>query len=1040
VESLVPSQRPALSSVGREAGLLGGASLNGLPAPAPARGFGRGMRSSKPTGTRALSRNFGSMQSLSLEKSVVQDNVPAEIASGLYIGSIHAAFNSEFLLSRRIFYIVNASGVEATFPRKFTYLTVEVRDKEYADILSCVPFVHTFVSNALKRGGSVLIHCNGGRSRSAALSCAHLMLVRGISFEEAQTIVYRARPVCNINKGFQQQLRAFDRAQRNIVLANQILLRVRLAEVSKKKADEELRGLKHKRRLSSKVRCNAGEPNSKSRTFQNAMEEDEGSTRPSPGSCSRKDYERQSTFESEALSQPDGPGDLPPGAAEGNPRNSVGASAPRPESKHASRAKGGLDEIRGKVGSKIRFCHSSTGRVVAIPMMRSLEKSMCCRQCKQRLVYYRSIVRLDMSVPDICRADLDPPTPRDATGSMDTSPALPRKPSNRYRRDSSQDEYSPLPTPKASQRGSRRVKDSPFQLTDNSSRGSSKALPNPVEGRRDARMKEEGNGEPWNSPLASRTPGGRPLDYDEDEAEDGDEAAVPVTGDLELESVPPKLQRNTHSFPKLSRTSMEERKVSNVEQSQSASVSPAVGLRRSGSRSAVQSTTLPPVLASAPHLRVETQISSPQTYMELMSVSDTEDIQATQMTASVASTSTPSFQSLASALSTASLDDVRARQALEAFDSFRDKSDGVETDRQSGKSRKVLVPKLRVTMNENPLEIGGAPRRRRRSRSLSLSSYTETEQWVALVALLEEAISPKRTCADICLAINQPPVVEAVKTSEDHPPDIDIMSARSHQSAASVSSLASDPSEVSDAGGMHANGDGGEDFATRAAQALALCEVDNRELKIIEATVTSPHGEHAPKHHADKGVVFVEWLPWMGEIQGRTECRGSEVAISCPTCGAQVGAYGWDWELLPMMSTPPSRDRASGRRRSNNPQTHLPLPYFRLECSKIQCSTDSTDMGGCLPGNEPAINTPGRALPSKLNGHVDATIDDSVVRADDMHLRRMNFALGTCSSPELLAHTGSMRHSGSGRKHFDFVDDEERSSVDAQILERLPQL
>lgn len=37
---------------------------------------------------------------LSLEKSIVQDDVPVEIEQGLYLGSIHASFNQHALQER----------------------------------------------------------------------------------------------------------------------------------------------------------------------------------------------------------------------------------------------------------------------------------------------------------------------------------------------------------------------------------------------------------------------------------------------------------------------------------------------------------------------------------------------------------------------------------------------------------------------------------------------------------------------------------------------------------------------------------------------------------------------------------------------------------------------------------------------------------------------------------------------------------------------------------------------------------------------------
>jgi hypothetical protein len=42
---------------------------------------------------------------LALDVNIVQDNLPIEVAPKLYIGSIHAAFNQEALLSHKITHV-----------------------------------------------------------------------------------------------------------------------------------------------------------------------------------------------------------------------------------------------------------------------------------------------------------------------------------------------------------------------------------------------------------------------------------------------------------------------------------------------------------------------------------------------------------------------------------------------------------------------------------------------------------------------------------------------------------------------------------------------------------------------------------------------------------------------------------------------------------------------------------------------------------------------------------------------------------------------
>jgi dual specificity phosphatase 12 len=160
---------------------------------------------------------------LALDTSVVQDNVPQEIVPGIFIGSIHAAFNQEALLEQGITHILNASRIPATFPKHFTYLSIDIRDKEDANILSCIPASNIFIEAGVDSGG-VLVHCFGGRSRSAAFVVAFLMSSREWSYEQAVTTVTIARPVASINKGFERQLRAYGDTGYDVYCAQQKLL------------------------------------------------------------------------------------------------------------------------------------------------------------------------------------------------------------------------------------------------------------------------------------------------------------------------------------------------------------------------------------------------------------------------------------------------------------------------------------------------------------------------------------------------------------------------------------------------------------------------------------------------------------------------------------------------------------------------------------------------------------------------------------------------------------------------------------------------
>lgn len=71
------------------------------------------------------SKNLG----LSLDTALVLDNLPIEIIPKVFIGSIHAAFNNDALQELGITHVLNASRLPPTFPKSFTYLSIDLRDK-----------------------------------------------------------------------------------------------------------------------------------------------------------------------------------------------------------------------------------------------------------------------------------------------------------------------------------------------------------------------------------------------------------------------------------------------------------------------------------------------------------------------------------------------------------------------------------------------------------------------------------------------------------------------------------------------------------------------------------------------------------------------------------------------------------------------------------------------------------------------------------------------------------------------------------------------
>lgn len=106
------------------------------------------------------------------------------------------------------------------------YLVPSFFCRESSNILTAIGAVNIFVEAGIEKGG-VLVHCAGGRSRSAAFVVAFIMSTQGCSYDTAYAQVRRARPVASVNPGFEQQLRAYGAAQCDVFAAHQMMLRVR---------------------------------------------------------------------------------------------------------------------------------------------------------------------------------------------------------------------------------------------------------------------------------------------------------------------------------------------------------------------------------------------------------------------------------------------------------------------------------------------------------------------------------------------------------------------------------------------------------------------------------------------------------------------------------------------------------------------------------------------------------------------------------------------------------------------------------------------
>ena len=86
---------------------------------------------------------------------------------------------------------------------------MKIEDSVFQDLTDEFWQALSFVEQAIHNGGNILVHCRRGVSRSASLCVAYLMDDRGMTFDDAVSLMKRQRPSVNINQGFEEQLRAF---------------------------------------------------------------------------------------------------------------------------------------------------------------------------------------------------------------------------------------------------------------------------------------------------------------------------------------------------------------------------------------------------------------------------------------------------------------------------------------------------------------------------------------------------------------------------------------------------------------------------------------------------------------------------------------------------------------------------------------------------------------------------------------------------------------------------------------------------------------
>uniref|UniRef100_A0A1D2A9A3 protein-tyrosine-phosphatase n=1 Tax=Auxenochlorella protothecoides TaxID=3075 RepID=A0A1D2A9A3_AUXPR len=133
---------------------------------------------------------------------------PVQITPGVWVGGAGSIKDIDALgISHVVTALNGAQDDLGLVPSRCLWLDLE--DSPTANLLVLLPDATAFIQGAVQGGGSVLVRCAQGVSRSAAIAVAHLMASAGLDDAAALEAVRHAHPAAQPNPGFLEQLALF---------------------------------------------------------------------------------------------------------------------------------------------------------------------------------------------------------------------------------------------------------------------------------------------------------------------------------------------------------------------------------------------------------------------------------------------------------------------------------------------------------------------------------------------------------------------------------------------------------------------------------------------------------------------------------------------------------------------------------------------------------------------------------------------------------------------------------------------------------------
>ncbi|URD92821.1 Actin-fragmin kinase, catalytic [Musa troglodytarum] len=156
------------------------------------------------------------LERIALISDVASTERPSLVTDNLFIGGALAARSMYTLQYLGITHIMclcsNEIGQsDSQYPDLFQYKNFSIGDEEDTDISNIFEEACDFIDHVECSGGKVLVHCFEGKSRSATVVLAYLMLRKGYTLSEAWNILKKVHRRAQPNDGFAKVLLDLDR-------------------------------------------------------------------------------------------------------------------------------------------------------------------------------------------------------------------------------------------------------------------------------------------------------------------------------------------------------------------------------------------------------------------------------------------------------------------------------------------------------------------------------------------------------------------------------------------------------------------------------------------------------------------------------------------------------------------------------------------------------------------------------------------------------------------------------------------------------------